>query len=115
MQMRDWIHYLACACTLATLPAASLAAPPTAQEKFESKVERFTNDSSFVDNPKRLCVCIADNNADDERMAGVMVDTIAVGADNLRRIQVRCFVRRFSADGSNVNSEACQTDWHILR
>ena len=98
----------------AILPAAALAAPPTDQDQFHGRVEKHTDDSSFVKKPKSLCVCIDDDNPDDERMAGVLVDTVAVGSDGLRRIQVRCFVRRFNANGSAPNSEACSSTWALL-
>lgn len=93
------------------LPALAQA---TDRDLYRSKVQRYTNDSSFVSKPKRLCVCLADNNPDDERMAGVLVDTIVIGTDGLRRVQVRCFVRRFEADGSSTTSEACSSTWALL-
>jgi hypothetical protein len=106
---------LAAVTGLAAIPATGLVAVSADQDSFRSKVERFTEDSSFDPSPKRLCVCITDNNADDERMAGVLVDTLNVGSDGLRRIEVRCFVRRFNADGSNATAEACTSTWALLR
>ena len=111
--MRHWLFFLVSGASLAVLPATSFAAA-TDQDTFRGKVSKFTTDSSF-DNPKRLCVCINDDNADDERIAGVLVDTLVLGGDGLRRIQVRCFVRRFNADGSAANSEACTSTWAPLR
>jgi hypothetical protein len=112
--MRNWLVHVASVATLVALPVASFAEPPTDQEKFRNKVDRFTNDSSF-ENPKRLCVCINDNNPDDVDRVGVLVDQLVVGSDNLRRIQVTCFVRRFNADGSNGASEACSSTWVPMR
>lgn len=99
---------------VAALPTASSAAPPTDQEKFEGKIGRFTSANSFVANPKRTCVCIDDDKADDERMAGVVLQDVFIGGDGLRRIRVRCFVRRFKANGSPDVNEACAGNWVLL-
>jgi hypothetical protein len=106
------VHVVLVAAVVA-LPLAVLAAA-TDQDTFRGKVEKFTSDNGF-DNPKRLCVCIHDDNPQDERMAGVLVDTLVTGSDGRRRIQVRCFVRRFATDGSNTTSEACTSTWAPLK
>jgi hypothetical protein len=110
---KSFLYVLSAA--LVAAPIASLAAPATDQEKFEGKVERFTNSSSFADNPKRLCVCIDDDNPDDERAAGVLVDDVVVGGDGFRRIRVRCFVRRFTSAEASTTAEACSSTWAPLR
>ena len=96
---------------LAALPAASSAAA-TDHDRFQDKVDRYTSDSSLES--KRLCVCIDDENANDEQMAGVLIDTMAIGTDGLMRIQVRCFVRRFTADGAATTSGICNSTWAPL-
>ena len=99
---------------VAALPTVSLAASATDQQKFQGKIGKFTSENSFVSNPKRTCVCIDDDKADDERMAGVVLQDVFVGGDGLRRVRVRCFVRRFKSDGSSDVNEACSGNWVLL-
>ena len=111
--MRGWSFLLALS-ALSALPLPGLAAEATDQDLFRKRVDKFADESSFVDRPKRLCVCLDDDNPADERMAGVVVENLVVGSDNARRIQVRCFVRRFLSSGAGTTSEACSSTWVLL-
>jgi hypothetical protein len=108
-----WIQ-MACAATLIMLPVVARA-EATDEETFQSKIRKYSDDSSFVTKARRQCVCVTDDNSNDERMAGVVISTFVTGADGLRRVQVRCFVRRFNVAGSNSTSEACSSTWVLLR
>jgi hypothetical protein len=98
---------------LACAPAVGHAAK-TDQEIFEGKVGRFTVDP-LAPNPKRLCVCINDSDANDNAGGGVVVQQTFTRPDGFRRVLVQCWVRRFNATGDQVSAAACSGNWIVIR
>ena len=98
---------------VALLVSTRANADSTPLERFERRVGKYVS-SAFdsLDKGKNMCVCLGGGAAEDIHAAGVLTEFV-LGLSGVRRVRVRCNVRRFDQNDNALSSTFCD-DWAPL-